>query len=177
MGLVGTIKEFLRTTLEGSVPVTDVKIDEGGDDNTTAELYQPSGFDGNPLPDDFVVAMRVPGKDRFVVVGYLDPINEPTTEPGETRAYSRDADGNILCAVKLTDFVNLGIDDPENFIPRDDRLQTQLDEIAANIADLQSAHDSHVHTNPEGGNVGPALPTTTKTYSVGDTATDKVKGE
>jgi hypothetical protein len=176
VGLVGIVVEFLRTVVDG-VPVTDVKIDEGGEDNSTGELYQPAGFDSNPLPDDFVVAMRVPGSDRFAVIGYLDPVNEPTTEPGQTRAYSRDADGNILCTIKLTDFVNLGIDEPENFIPRDDRLQTQLAEIEANIADLQSAHDNHVHTNPEGGNVGPAVPTTTETYTVGDTACDKVKGE
>lgn len=185
MGLVGTVLEFLRTIVD-DVPITDVKLDEGGEDTSTAELYQPAGFDSNPLLDDLVVAMRVPGKDRFVVVGYLDPVNEPTTEAGETRLYSRDADGNVVATVLLNidGFVNLGIDDPENFIPRDDRLQAQLDEIKANIDDLQLAHDSHIHTTTATVGAGPGLGvisaptvTTTETYDVGDTATDKVKGE
>lgn len=184
MGLVGTVIEVLRTMIEG-IPITDVKLDEGGDDNTTAELYQPSGSDSNPLPDDLIIAMRVPGKDRFVVVGYLDPVNEPTTEPGEVRLYSRDADGNVVATVRLNidGFVNLGIDEPENFIPRDDRLQTQLDEIKKNIDDLQSAHDTHKHDYiGDGDNAtaqvsGTPDKTTSETYDVGDTATDKVKGE
>lgn len=185
MGLIGTVLEFLRTLVDG-VPVTDVKFDEGGEDTSTGELYQPAGFDSNPLPDDFVVAVRVPGSDRFAVIGYIDPTNEPTTEAGETRAYARDADGNVVCTIKLDvdGFVNLGIDEPENFMPRDDRLQAQLDEIKANIDDLQLAHDTHIHTTTATVGAGPGVGvisaptvTTSETYDVGETATDKVKGE
>jgi hypothetical protein len=78
--------------------------------------------------------------------------------------------------------IHLGIDAEEG-IPRDDRLQAQLDEIAANIADLQSAHDTHIHitTATEGasatvGTIAPPQIATTETYSVGDTATDLTKG-
>jgi hypothetical protein len=73
------------------------------------------------------------------------------------------------------DQIHLGIDAEEG-IPRDDHIQQQLDEIKA-------ALDSHTHEYNEctGGDVGVVAPAQNSPsenhgYSVGDTATDLVKG-
>jgi hypothetical protein len=127
----------------------------------------------------------------------LNPWQEepvPTEEQPETYIYiDRDqADFIVTTSVTITtgdviqlksQLIELG-DEAVEGIPRDDRLQAQLDEISANIADLQAAHDSHTHLQamPLHPGVPPQAPTaapsvmTAETYSVGDTATDLVTG-
>lgn len=184
MGLIGTVLEFLRTTVD-DVPVTDIKVDPGGGPNLTGELFQGAGDDARALPTDRVHLVEIPGTGRYIAIGFLDPVNEPTALEGERRLYSRDADGVIQVTIRLTNdgFVHLAEDDPAEFIPRDDRLQAQLDDIKASIDDLQDAHDNHIHiTSAVTGGGGTAgviqapVKVTTVPYEVGDTATDKVKG-
>lgn len=58
------------------------------------------------------------------------------------------------------------------FIPRDDRLQSQLADIKSALDALKSAVNTHTHS----AHVTPTTPPFEHGYSVGATATDKVKG-
>ena len=178
MGLIGNVIEFVRTVVEGE-PVTDVKIDTGGD-TETGEHYQPSGFDGHPLPDDYAAALPGPGEGRLVVVGYIDPKNQLTAGTGEARMFSRDADGNIVATILVdaAGFVNLGEDVAAELMARADRVEDELEKI-------KTEHNTHTHGSPQAasGNLLTTAPSASPTglplafqYTPGLVGADKVKG-
>lgn len=92
MGVIGRLLEFARGVRKGAQAAVS-KIDPGGGYNVTAEHFGAPGDDGQPLPGDYVVAVRVPRTGGSVAVGYLDPTNVGQAGPGERRIYSRAADG------------------------------------------------------------------------------------
>lgn len=103
MGLrarIATVLSFVRVTRNGA-NISDVEVDPDGGSNITAEHSAPAGLDCPPLPDDSAVAVPVQGSGRFVVVGYFDPANAGSAEPGEVRLYARDEEGVIVSAVHL----------------------------------------------------------------------------
>ena len=61
------------------------------------------------------------------------------------------------------------------FIPRDDRLQSQLTDIKSALDVLENAVNKHTHA-AHGAPTSPPAPPFEHGYSVGATATDKVKG-
>lgn len=158
MGLIGTVVEFTRTEVN-RIFISDVKVDLGGEDTITAEHYQLGGSDTAPVVGDLVTCVR-DGK-RFVVVATLDPINEGVVSPGELRLYSRDENGAIVSTLymKSDGSVNIGEDDAETEVPRDDKLQTEL-------AKIQATFESIVVGTGGGGEV--ATP-----YEAGDTKSTK----
>lgn len=170
MGLIGTVIEFIREQVEGE-QVVHVKFDPGGEDTATADHFTPPGVDAQPLPDDYMGLAPGAGTGRWVVMGYLDPINEGTAAPGETRLYSRDSDGNILVTLRMAadeEFVHLGEDVAAALIARADRVEAELDKVK----DVLEKHD---HVFVADGADSPTDPTLTK-YERGDVGCDKVKG-
>lgn len=101
MGLIARVLSFLRDSSEGD-NYSEVKIDPDGTPtdsgeegpNLTGELFGPGGTDAPPLPQDYAVAVGVPGTGRVAIVGFLDPKNAGIAEGGEWRVYGRDAAGN-----------------------------------------------------------------------------------
>lgn len=89
MGRLGKILSFIRAD-RNEAKVSDVKADPGGGPNITAEHFAPTGEDAHPLPGDYVATVRAPGTGRETAIGYLDPKNESTAQPGERRTYSRE---------------------------------------------------------------------------------------
>lgn len=100
MGLIARLLSFTRTKVDGA-HVNDVKVDPGGGANVTAQHFGCPGDDSVPLPDDFVATTSAPGSGTELVIGYIDPKNEPKAEAGEKRIYSRDSDGAVIAVVWL----------------------------------------------------------------------------
>jgi hypothetical protein len=91
-GTLGTVIATERRQ-DGDVRLTDVQVDAGAGDTTTAELYQAPGEDSLPMAGDTALLQEAPGSGVKAVVGFDDPNNAGTAEPGERRGYSRQADG------------------------------------------------------------------------------------
>lgn len=100
MNLIGIIRGIVRSTRR-SANVTRVQADPGAGNNLSADIYGPSGDDSQPLPGDYVAMLRLPGQNRFVSVGVIDPMNTDQSLPGEKRLYSRDGDGVIVASLWL----------------------------------------------------------------------------
>lgn len=100
MGLIATVLSFLRVTRHGAA-LSDVKADPGGGCNITAEHFQPAGDDSYPMPEDYVLLLRIPQTGKYCTTGYVDPNNEQTAGLGGKRIYSRDADGTRIAQVWL----------------------------------------------------------------------------
>lgn len=92
MGLIGSLKQFIRETLNGRY-YSESKIDTGGERNYTCEHYASINDDCYPVEEDDVVVVEIEGTGRHVAVGYIDYINEPKSQKGERRVYGRDEAG------------------------------------------------------------------------------------
>ena len=98
---IAKLLSFTRT-VKNETNVSDVKIDQGGGDNITAEHFAPPGDDSFPLPGDYVLGVDVPRNGSKVAAGYVDPINTPVAVEGEKRVYARNpADGSPVNQVWL----------------------------------------------------------------------------
>jgi hypothetical protein len=82
LGFIAKIKQILNKKL---------KIDPGGGDLSTADIYVPVGDDSKPLITDFAVAMEIQRTGGKVVIGFYDPKNPSISSGGDKRIYSRDA--------------------------------------------------------------------------------------
>lgn len=93
MGSVGHVETFDRESAE-------TKVDPGGTRTVTAQHYTPPGFDGSPLPGDFVALQPCAGTGRIQELGVCDPIaaNRKAAN-GEGRVYARNAQGVAVCEV------------------------------------------------------------------------------
>lgn len=101
MGLISTLLDFVRTTIDDN-HLSDVTIDPGGGPNQTANHYACAGDDSHPLPGDFVATTGSPGSGNEHVTGYVDPVNEPKAQRGEKRIYSRrESDGVLVAEIWL----------------------------------------------------------------------------
>lgn len=70
-----------------------VTLELGGGDVGRATVAAAPGDDSPPLPGDLVIALRLPGLGRLVVVATLSPAPSWLAEPGDRRLYSRTAAG------------------------------------------------------------------------------------
>lgn len=91
MGLIGVVREFIRTK-RGTANVSDVVVSTGGGANSTAPHFSASGDDAPALPSDAAAMVRIDevGAGRTMIVGYIDPKNAQTAQPGDRRVYARD---------------------------------------------------------------------------------------
>ena len=101
MGLVGRVSSFIRTLLESrnddgtNRSVSETELDYGGlsgQAHATMTHYADPGDDSNPLTTDWVFGAPTRSSQVYVAAGYLDPINEAQSQPGEKRIYSRNAE-------------------------------------------------------------------------------------
>ena len=91
MGLIGLVLSFVRVS-RNAVTISDVKTDPGGGPNITPEHFSAPGDDSHPLPGDYVYAGPTPQRGKYAAIGYMDPTNTPTAQPGDKRIYGRDSD-------------------------------------------------------------------------------------
>ena len=100
MARFAIVQNFIRAVRRG-INLSDTQCDPGGGANVKAYHAQQPGDDSHPLPDDTAVLVDLPRSNGFAAVGYIDPKNTQTAQPGARRMYSRDADGNQVAEVHL----------------------------------------------------------------------------
>jgi len=173
VGLIGTLLDWFRTT-DGDAQVTDVKVDLGGNDITTAHHYQPSGMDSQPLPDDYILLVPGPEAGTYVVAGYLDPKNAGVSRPGDVRLYVRNGQGNVAGELHLT---NDG-EEPD-WQATAGALIARADRTEAELAKVKDAFNEHTHLYNPGPSTattaGPPIDTTqeARQYTPGKVGADK----
>ncbi|MBT56161.1 MAG: hypothetical protein CMF72_22520 [Mameliella sp.] len=101
MGLIAKVLSYTRIADRFGAKVSDVKHDPGGGANETGEHFQAANQDAVPLPGDYLLTVSVQRTGGEVVVGFIDPKQEQTAQPGEYRAYARDADGAQVVQIHL----------------------------------------------------------------------------
>lgn len=101
MGLIAKVLSYTRIADRFGAKVSDVKHDPGGGANETGEHFQAANQDAVPLPGDYLLTVSVQRTGGEVVVGFIDPKQEQTAEPGEYRAYARDEDGTQVVQLHL----------------------------------------------------------------------------
>ncbi len=100
MGMISAVLSYARKIRNGA-NVSDVKHDPGGGALETGEHFQPANMDSAPLPGDYTVTTSVQRTGGEVAVGFIDPAQAQTANPGEFRAYSRSAGGTQVAQVYL----------------------------------------------------------------------------
>lgn len=181
-GLSGKVVEFIRVS-DPDAFVSDVRFDAGGGDLLTGQHGAPPGEDSHPLETDHVLAVPLDGEGRWIVLGYIDPSNEPQASEGEKRLYARDANGNIVGVLWLKnsgraeltgDNVHLGDAPAPAKISRDDHVQSELTRLQNELIALKVWLDEHVHSAS-----GAGVPATLSPIpgSPGQTACDRVYGK
>lgn len=88
--------------LKDGETVTEVRVDQGGGDNATAEHVSPPGDDSCPIPSvDVASVLDSAGEGNTQAIGYSDTRNPPKTAPGERRLYVREEDGTLVAELWL----------------------------------------------------------------------------
>lgn len=139
MGLIAEVLQFFRGE-DGDAQIAEAKGDLGGEDIITAVNYQATGFDGNPLPGDYMLVVPGPEEGTFLVAGYLDPLNAGTAREGDVRLYVRDGDGAVQGELHLT---NDG--EAPDWQAEAGALIARADRTDDELAKLESAFNGHLH--------------------------------
>ena len=91
---------FIATIVE--IKGRKIKIDSGGGNIITADLYLPPGDDSKPLKMDYVAAMFILKSGAAVVIDSADLQNALLTDEGEKRIYSRNkSTGDVVAEIWL----------------------------------------------------------------------------
>jgi hypothetical protein len=92
MGRINRVLSFLRIT-KNEANQSELKLDPGAGANVTASYFAPVGDDSVPLATDYALTTDTPQTGGVATVGFADTVSEPVAVAGETRRYSRDAEG------------------------------------------------------------------------------------
>lgn len=96
--MISVVLSYARKVRNGA-NVSDVKHDPGGGANETGEHFQAPNADCVPLPGDYAATVPVQRTGGEVPVGFIDPKQNQTAKPGESRVYARDASGTEVAQV------------------------------------------------------------------------------
>lgn len=167
MGVIAKVLSVERVERNG-VTVTEIKANPTGGANTTMTMFPPSGKDPQPLKGDYAVGTSVPGKGRMGVVGFIDPVNVPVSEPGDNRSYSRDEttgttvaqvwiknDGSILISndngsVTITPDGVVEINGNTDFAVAFNDMQTAFDQLVTDVNAFVTKFNTHTHNGAVG---------------------------
>lgn len=156
MGLMGVLKAFTRVVRNGA-NISDVKADTGGGRITTAENFSPAGEDSHPVLSDVPFMVEAPGTGRYVVLGYLDPVNEGQAAEGEKRFLARDASGTPVSYVWLKNDGSLELNGADDYAVAYTDLKEAFDTLRDELNAFISVFNGHVHSYLP----GPGSPTPT----------------
>jgi hypothetical protein len=119
------------------------------DDIQTVQLMTPSGEDDNPIDGSQVLILDI-GTAFKAAITVQDGVT-PSMATGEKKIYSVDSAGIIKAFINLLASGNIELNGNNDNAVRFNDLKTAFNE-------LKTAFNAHLHSNPEGGNVGPAVP-------------------
>jgi hypothetical protein len=100
---MGRIAQLLSWALNrnGDDRPPEAKGDPGGLATFTAEDFQPSGVDAQPLEGDYFATHEGPATGDEIVSGYLDTLTARKAGPGEYRVYARSGPGEVSAEIIL----------------------------------------------------------------------------
>jgi hypothetical protein len=141
--LIADVLQFFRGE-DGDAQVAYSKGDLGGEDIVTAQHFQGSGMDSQPLPGDYMLLVPGPEAGTFVVAGYLDPANAGKARAGEVSLYVRDGNGDVTGELYLAE------SEPD-WKATAGALIARADHVDAELAKIESAFNGHTHGFTHGG--------------------------
>ncbi len=96
MGLIQEVIESSRETVDGRA---FLEIRAGSDHGVSAPLFNPPGFDSQPLRDDLILLHQTTDQGGGAYAGSVDLANPGKAEPGEGRIYARKSDGTVIAEI------------------------------------------------------------------------------
>lgn len=139
MGLIAELIEWFRTS-DGDAQIAEARGNPGGDDVVTAPDFQPSGYDAQPLPGDYMLLVPGPEKGSWVIAGWVDPNNAGRSRPGDVRLYVRDSGGAVQGELHLT-----SDGEEPDWAATAGALIARADRTDAELAKLEEAFNGHLH--------------------------------
>lgn len=172
----GKITEVLSTlvTKENEENSYDVVVNPGFGANITAKDFHAPGDDSPPHPGDLAVLVQVPGSEDYVVVGYIDQLNESVMSRGEKRLYSRDDKGVPIGELWLESDGTIRLNTGSDWAVQFTALATAYNELQQKHNDLMTEFVAHTHPTPAGAS-SPPTPINTQTPSTGDISKAKIE--
>ncbi len=156
----------IRENRDGAADVRLLQVRMSNDSDIQTVQYMPmAGEDSPPQIGDMVVIIGI-GSAFQVAIGVQDSV-VPSMPAGEKKVYSRDSSRDIAAFINYLSGGNLELNGSANTAVRFAALQTAFDALKADF-------NTHLHTNPEGGNVGPAVPQNTSDITGAESPTVKL---
>ena len=167
MAAIGEVTgQEIRENRDGAADVRLLQVRMSNDSDIQTVQYMPmSGDDSPPQNGDLVVVLSI-GTAFQVAIGIQDSV-VPSMSAGEKKIYSRDSGGAVAAFINFLAGGDLELNGDANTAVRFAALQTAFDGLKADF-------NAHVHTNPEGGNVGPAVPQNTSDITGAESPTVKL---
>ena len=153
MPLIGTVTgQEIKKNRDGSIDVRllQVRISNESDIQTVQYMSAP-GEDSAPINGDKVQIFRIGPAFQFAVA-VEDQNNVASVPAGGKRLFSRDADTGAVKA--FIDWLTNGV----LHLNGSARSAVGYEDLLTEFNELKSAFNNHVHTDPQGGSVGPATP-------------------
>lgn len=176
MGLIGKlISAFIRTERNGA-KVNDVQVSVGAGRVLTVGVFQPSGEDSNPIESDYPILMKMPGTNRYAIVGYVDSINSGESAAGEKRFYARSADGTITGSLWLKADGTHTFNSGTNHAVQYEALKSAFDELRSELNTFIGVFNNHTHLYAPGPGspTASAIPATPGTDAAADMSPSEI---
>lgn len=138
----------------------------------------PWGVDSNPLPDTVSVRAQTSTMGETVVFGYV--FENKIAEPGETRFFSTDGDGNEVAYVYMRKSGDLELNGTGDNAVRFSELKTGFEQLKSDYNNFLIAFNTHTHPTAAPGPVSPptpipgSIPATASTASIDGAKVDTV---
>jgi len=143
----------------------------------TAQVHGQTGIIGNPPKGAKGLRIRIGSLD--IVISSLNYGVSLPENPGETKVFSTDEDGNEVAGTNFKDDGTQEINGKEDFAVRFLELETAYNQLKSDHDDLVDLYNAHIHITTATvliGAVGVISPTTsTGSPSTGDISDAKIK--
>ena len=130
----------------------------------TAQVYGQAGFISRPPAGVKGVRLRIGSLD--IIIGAFNYKVPLPTNPGDTKIYSTDADGNEESTIKLLADGTIEINGTSDFAVAFNDLKTGFDAFVSTF---------NIHTHPTAATGPPSTPTVPSTDSIDASKVDEVK--
>lgn len=161
--------KVISSTIESLKRVVKV-LRFGRSDVQTAYEAMPFGVDSSPLKDMSAIYSETGTNGKAVIIGYIN--KNQMAEPGETRLFSLDSDGNLKTYLYLKKDGNMDIGGDDDFMVRYSKLEEAFNDLKESHNDLVQKYNIHTHLAPGGATSATA---TTATPSDADISGAKIE--
>lgn len=148
----------------------------GTKDVRTASQVTPFGIDSVPLKNMRAIFGRTEERGRSVIIGYL--LDDMIAQEGETRLFSLNSAGELQTYLWLKKDGTILLGGDAKNLARFQELKAGFDQLKADLNDLISKYNTHVHSGVStGGGVSGTTSTTdtASTASIDDAKIDQIK--